>query len=97
MDFASETRALSADVARIGRHSPCRATDRQRDNGALRAWRRAPSVLITLRCQTIGVTGFEPATSCSRSRRSTGLSYTPKPVSFSWKNVRPERLELPTF
>lgn len=27
----------------------------------------------------VGATGFEPATSCSRSRRSTGLSYAPKP------------------
>ena len=26
----------------------------------------------------IGVTGFEPAASCSQSRRSTKLSYTPK-------------------
>ena len=25
----------------------------------------------------VGATGFEPATSCSRSRRSTGLSYAP--------------------
>ncbi len=25
----------------------------------------------------VGVTGFEPATSCSRSKRSTKLSYTP--------------------
>ena len=44
----------------------------------------------------IGVTGFEPATSCSRSRRSTGLSYAPKSVS-SLHRMRPERLELPTF
>src|ERR1051326_4393590 len=28
----------------------------------------------------VGATGFEPATSCSRSRRSTGLSYAP-PIS----------------
>ena len=27
---------------------------------------------------SVGATGFEPATSCSRSRRSTGLSYAPK-------------------
>jgi hypothetical protein len=26
----------------------------------------------------VGATGFEPATSCSQSRRSTKLSYTPK-------------------
>ncbi len=26
---------------------------------------------------SVGATGFEPATSCSRSRRSTGLSYAP--------------------
>lgn len=26
----------------------------------------------------VGVTGFEPATSASRTRRSTSLSYTPK-------------------
>src|SRR4029077_3132222 len=27
---------------------------------------------------TVGATGFEPATSCSRSRRATGLRYAPK-------------------
>ena len=27
--------------------------------------------------ERVGVTGFEPMTSCSQSRRSTGLSYTP--------------------
>src|SRR5438105_6170878 len=26
----------------------------------------------------VGATGFEPATSCSRSRRATGLRYAPK-------------------
>ncbi len=31
----------------------------------------------------IGVTGFEPATSCSQSRRSTKLSHTPPVVSFT--------------
>src|SRR5690606_38393358 len=29
------------------------------------------------RSNMVGVTGFEPTTSCSRSRRSTKLSYTP--------------------
>lgn len=43
MDSASETRALSADVACIGRHSPCRATYRQCENGALRRTRGVPS------------------------------------------------------
>jgi hypothetical protein len=27
---------------------------------------------------SVGATGFEPATSCSRSRRATGLRYAPK-------------------
>jgi hypothetical protein len=26
----------------------------------------------------VGVAGFEPTTSCSQSRRDTGLRYTPK-------------------
>jgi hypothetical protein len=29
----------------------------------------------------VGATGFEPATSCSRSRRATGLRYAPKKTS----------------
>ena len=36
---------------------------------------RSPFVLMV-----VGATGFEPATSCSRSRRSTGLSYAPIPA-----------------
>src|SRR5262249_10820425 len=28
----------------------------------------------------VGATGFEPATSCSQSRHSTGLSYAPDPM-----------------
>jgi hypothetical protein len=29
----------------------------------------------------VGVAGFEPTTSCSQSRRDTGLRYTPKVYS----------------
>jgi hypothetical protein len=28
--------------------------------------------------KNVGVAGFEPTTSCSQSRRDTGLRYTPK-------------------
>jgi hypothetical protein len=47
---------------------------------------------------SVGATGFEPATSCSRSRRSTGLSYAPcgilvhlLPNTCAWKdsNLQP--------
>lgn len=31
-----------------------------------------------MRAVTVGVAGFEPTTSCSQSRRDTGLRYTPK-------------------
>src|SRR5688572_29113079 len=31
--------------------------------------------------EMVGVTGFEPATSCSQSKHSTGLSYTPNRTS----------------
>lgn len=30
----------------------------------------------------VGVAGFEPAASCSQSRRDTGLRYTPKKIEF---------------
>lgn len=30
----------------------------------------------------VGVAGFEPTTSCSQSRRDTGLRYTPKIVTY---------------
>ena len=37
-----------------------------------------PECRQSLRRKEIGVTGFEPATSWSQTRRSTKLSYTPK-------------------
>ena len=41
-------------------------------------WRAVCSNLIDVELfDMVGATGFEPATSCSRSRRSTGLSYAP--------------------
>ncbi len=33
----------------------------------------------------VGVTGFEPATSCSQSRRATGLRHTPKCELGDWR------------
>ena len=46
----------------------------------------------------VGATGFEPATSCSRSRRSTGLSYAPpNSRTTARRTTRPEGLEPPTF
>jgi hypothetical protein len=39
------------------------------------------SILITLPSNLVGVAGFEPTTSCSQSRRDTGLRYTPNLVS----------------
>ena len=62
--------------------------------GAVRAFRPRPAPVrirksptatqvaagpdFTVGILVVGATGFEPATSCSRSRRSTGLSYAPK-------------------
>ncbi len=40
-------------------------------------WERAVLRRRRERCWMVGVTGFEPATSCSQSKHSTGLSYTP--------------------
>ena len=42
----------------------------------------------------VGVTGFEPATSCSQSRHSTGLSYTPTAGSF-YLTTRRDRVVRP--
>jgi hypothetical protein len=40
------------------------------------------SIQLSYRVETqefcVGVAGFEPTTSCSQSRRDTGLRYTPK-------------------
>src|SRR5690348_8851181 len=36
-------------------------------------------LVSSFRMPLVGVTGFEPATPCSQSRYSTGLSYTPRP------------------
>jgi hypothetical protein len=47
----------------------------------------------------VGATGFEPATSCSRSRRSTGLSYAPPKARAAFitaARARPEGLEPTT-
>src|SRR5688572_13213094 len=46
----------------------------RRQTGDVSDIRHPPSAI----CYSVGATGFEPATSCSRSRRSTGLSYAPK-------------------
>ena len=40
--------------------------------------------------QMVGATGFEPATSCSRSRRATGLRYAPM-VELVSRSHAPER------
>ena len=75
------------------------------------ARRKTTATPLERRCgrllSMVGATGFEPATSCSRSRRSTGLSYAP-PLLSRWPHVptpsvkqpcgtRPEGLEPPTF
>ena len=40
-------------------------------------WGGGSDVSDGLTCFAVGVTGFEPATSCSQSRRATKLRYTP--------------------
>ena len=35
----------------------------------------------------VGVAGFEPTTSCSQSRRDTGLRYTPNGVNISFSQI----------
>ena len=45
-------------------------------------WVGGSDVSAGLTCFAIGVTGFEPATSCSQSRRATKLRYTPKHIHF---------------
>ena len=56
----------------------------------------AHSLTLTRGCE-VGATGFEPATSCSRSRRATGLRYAPKFLPQLIPLARPEGLEPPTF
>ncbi len=43
------------------------------------------------RYSMVGATGFEPATSCSRSRRATGLRYAPPTASIPLPVVIPSR------
>ena len=40
------------------------------------------SIDLSMEIKKIGVTGFEPATSASRTQRSTKLSHTPKHGSY---------------
>jgi hypothetical protein len=49
----------------------CASRGMARPNDNRRTWRRLSFLLV-------GVTGFEPTTSWSRTKRSTKLSYTPK-------------------
>lgn len=35
----------------------------------------------------VGVAGFEPTTSCTPSKRATGLRYTPIPVNWDGKGT----------
>ena len=44
---------------------------------------RFKAFLIEFVILVVGVAGFEPTTSCSQSRRDTGLRYTPNVVSTS--------------
>jgi hypothetical protein len=39
---------------------------------------------------SVGVAGFEPTTSCSQSRRDTGLRYTPKIITYTNKTENNE-------
>ncbi|CAH1748364.1 protein of unknown function [Thauera humireducens] len=34
-------------------------------------------------CELVGVEGFEPPTSCSQSKRATGLRYTPRAANYT--------------
>ena len=60
----------------------------RRKNGARTPKSRARpaqrNCLRGLALSMVGATGFEPATSCSRSRRSTGLSYAPPSSSHAY-------------
>jgi hypothetical protein len=40
----------------------------------------------------VGATGFEPATSCSRSRRATGLRYAPNKTANERSSARKSKL-----
>src|SRR5215472_3071522 len=58
-----------SDARDFGTYAPHRCTDA-----------RHASCMSDVALCRVGATGFEPATSCSRSRRATGLRYAPFPV-----------------
>ena len=52
--------------------------------GGTLLWRRDPDTAKgTDPAKLVGVRGFEPPTSCSQSRRATGLRYTPKGADYT--------------
>jgi hypothetical protein len=57
----------------------CRKIKHRISSTAVIPWKgnnKAPSA-VQKRLEIVGVAGFEPTTSCSQSRRDTGLRYTP--------------------
>ena len=43
---------------------------------------------LTVEMAMVGVRGFEPPTSCSQSKRATGLRYTPQDRIMTFGGVR---------
>ena len=76
---------VAADApAATGRQDAPAATGRQKGPSArttpVPKREKAPTTqnVVEALFNSVGATGFEPATSCSRSRRATGLRYAPK-------------------
>ena len=66
---------------RVTPRRPQPGSRRRRSDGTAKQNRGSPRGARTSAVRmVVGATGFEPATSCSRSRRSTGLSYAPIPA-----------------
>ncbi len=58
------------------------------------SWGKTRNGSHTIDLPIIGATGFEPATSCSRSRRATELRYAPLCLPSKQLTPRPEPLQI---
>ena len=77
-DRLDATSAFLSEPRRCGRGGGELGPKPEGIRNAIRMRKPPASEVIRQQGVEVGATGFEPATSCSRSRRSTGLSYAPR-------------------
>jgi len=68
---------IEAITGKMGRENESESTDGAPTVSACPVNEKAPESSIDISRASIGLTGFEPATSWSRTKRSTKLSYSP--------------------